>query len=161
MPGYSQPPDLGWLLQKHSFMLQLFIFGAGITTIPTIALYNHGSEAGTAASLLGVVNFTTASVVSIVYGFMNNQDTPGHWTLDWAVIRCFTFQPDTYYKTVESSGSKKRQLAKPFDALVLVGALEQRTRPSAPKSLQQVHTNADLLLAKALPKRLQLPGLCR
>jgi DHA1 family bicyclomycin/chloramphenicol resistance-like MFS transporter len=57
------------------FMLQLFIFGAGITTIPTIALYNHGSEAGTAASLLGVVNFTTASVVSIAYGFMNNQDT--------------------------------------------------------------------------------------
>ena len=56
-------------------MLQLFIFGAGITTIPTIALYNHGSEAGTAASLLGVVNFATASLVSIVYGFLNNDNT--------------------------------------------------------------------------------------
>ena len=65
----------GLVVAEAFFMLQLFIFGAGITTIPTIALYNHGSEAGTAASLLGVVNFTTASVVSIAYGFMNNQDT--------------------------------------------------------------------------------------
>lgn len=65
----------GLVVAEAFFMLQLFIFGAGITTIPTIALYNHGSEAGTAASLLGVVNFATASLVSIVYGFMNTQDT--------------------------------------------------------------------------------------
>jgi len=65
----------GLVVAEALFMLQLFIFGAGITTIPTIALYNHGSEAGTAASLLGVVNFATASLVSIVYGFMNTQDT--------------------------------------------------------------------------------------
>jgi len=65
----------GLVVAEAFFMLQLFIFGAGITTIPTIALYNHGSEAGTAASLLGVVNFATASLVSIAYGFMNTQDT--------------------------------------------------------------------------------------
>ena len=61
----------GLLVAEAFFMLQLFIFGAGITTIPTIALYNHGSEAGTAASLLGVVNFSTTSVVSVVYGYLN------------------------------------------------------------------------------------------
>jgi len=65
----------GLVVAEAFFMLQLFIFGAGITTIPTIALYNHGSEAGTAASLLGVVNFATVSLVSIAYGFMNTQDT--------------------------------------------------------------------------------------
>jgi DHA1 family bicyclomycin/chloramphenicol resistance-like MFS transporter len=65
----------GLVVAEAFFMLQLFIFGAGVTTIPTIALYNHGSRAGTAASLFGIVNFATASLVSIVYGFMNNQDT--------------------------------------------------------------------------------------
>ncbi|NCV37142.1 MAG: MFS transporter, partial [Actinobacteria bacterium] len=30
------------------FLIELMIFGAGLTVIPTIALYNHGSEAGTA-----------------------------------------------------------------------------------------------------------------
>jgi DHA1 family bicyclomycin/chloramphenicol resistance-like MFS transporter len=65
----------GLVVAEAFFMLQLFIFGAGVTTIPTIALYNHGSQAGTAASLFGIVNFATASLVSIVYGFMNNQDT--------------------------------------------------------------------------------------
>jgi DHA1 family bicyclomycin/chloramphenicol resistance-like MFS transporter len=47
--------------------MQLFIFGASLTVVPTIALYNHGSEAGTASSLLGVFNFTFASLISGTY----------------------------------------------------------------------------------------------
>ena len=73
--GLFMTAGSGLVVAEGFFMLQLFIFGAGITTIPTIALYNHGSEAGTAASLLGVVNFATASLVSIVYGFLNNDNT--------------------------------------------------------------------------------------
>ena len=57
------------------FFWQLFIFGAGITTIPTIALYNHGKEAGTAASLLGVFNFGATSLISLGFGLLNTADT--------------------------------------------------------------------------------------
>lgn len=61
-----------WVIQTM-FAIQLFIFGAGITVIPTIALYNHGSEAGTASSLLGVFNFTFASALSAIYGLMSTE----------------------------------------------------------------------------------------
>jgi MFS transporter, DHA1 family, multidrug resistance protein len=57
------------------FFIQLFLFGAGITTIPTIALYNHGKEAGTAASLLGVFNFSLTSLVSVVYALLRTDTT--------------------------------------------------------------------------------------
>lgn len=57
------------------FFLQLFMFGAGITVVPTIALYNHGKEAGTAASLLGVVNFTATSIISLAFVLLSTEDT--------------------------------------------------------------------------------------
>jgi DHA1 family bicyclomycin/chloramphenicol resistance-like MFS transporter len=57
------------------FFWQLFMFGAGITVVPTIALYNHGKEAGTAASLLGVVNFTATSIISLGFGLLSTNDT--------------------------------------------------------------------------------------
>lgn len=57
------------------FLIELMIFGAGLTVIPTIALYNHGSEAGTASSLLGVFNFTLASLVSGIYSFLDTAST--------------------------------------------------------------------------------------
>ena len=57
------------------FFIELFIFGAGLTVIPTIALYNHGSEAGTASSLLGVFNFTLASLVSGIYFLLDSTVT--------------------------------------------------------------------------------------
>ena len=57
------------------FFLQLFMFGAGITVVPTIALYNHGKEAGTAASLLGVVNFTATSIISLAFVLLSTSDT--------------------------------------------------------------------------------------
>ena len=57
------------------FFCQLFLFGAGITTIPTIALYNHGREAGTAASLLGVFNFSLTSLVSVLFAALKTDTT--------------------------------------------------------------------------------------
>ncbi len=57
------------------FFWQLFMFGAGITVVPTIALYNHGKEAGTAASLLGVVNFTATSIISLAFVLLSTSDT--------------------------------------------------------------------------------------
>jgi len=57
------------------FLIELMIFGAGLTVIPTIALYNHGSEAGTASSLLGVFNFTLASLISGIYFLLDTDST--------------------------------------------------------------------------------------
>ena len=63
-----------WVIQTM-FFIQLFIFGAGITVVPTIALYNHGSEAGTASSLLGVFNFAFASILSAFYGLLSTSSS--------------------------------------------------------------------------------------
>lgn len=63
-----------WIIET-AFALQLFIFGAGITIIPTIALYNHGREAGTASSLLGVFNFAFASALSGFYYLLDTTST--------------------------------------------------------------------------------------
>lgn len=63
-----------WITQAM-FFVQLFIFGAAITIIPTIALYNHGSEAGTATSLMGVFGFTFSTVLSLFYFLINSADT--------------------------------------------------------------------------------------
>ena len=63
-----------WVIEAL-FFVQLFIFGASLTIIPTIALYNHGSEAGTASSLLGVFNFTFTSVLSGFYFLLDSQST--------------------------------------------------------------------------------------
>jgi DHA1 family bicyclomycin/chloramphenicol resistance-like MFS transporter len=63
-----------WITQAM-FFIQLFIFGAAITIIPTIALYNHGSEAGTASSLMGVFNFTVTTVLSFFYFLISSADT--------------------------------------------------------------------------------------
>ena len=45
----------------------IFTFGLGITPISTIALQGHGSEAGTAASVMGVLNSFTAAVGAPLY----------------------------------------------------------------------------------------------
>jgi DHA1 family bicyclomycin/chloramphenicol resistance-like MFS transporter len=63
-----------WITET-AFAFQLFIFGASITIIPTIALYNHGSEAGTASSLLGVFNFAFASALSAFYFLLDSSST--------------------------------------------------------------------------------------
>jgi DHA1 family bicyclomycin/chloramphenicol resistance-like MFS transporter len=56
--------------------LWFFIFGAGLTFPMTqvIALANHGSEAGTAASLLGAINFLLAGAISPLFGLFEIVD---------------------------------------------------------------------------------------
>jgi DHA1 family bicyclomycin/chloramphenicol resistance-like MFS transporter len=63
-----------WLAQGL-FGLLLFNFGSTLTSIQTIALLNHGEQAGTAAGLLGVSNFTFTSIFSLFYGFIATTNT--------------------------------------------------------------------------------------
>jgi DHA1 family bicyclomycin/chloramphenicol resistance-like MFS transporter len=65
-----------WLAQAF-FGLLLFNFGSTLTSIQTIALLNHGEEAGTAAGLLGVSNFTFTSIFSLFYGLIITTNTTG------------------------------------------------------------------------------------
>ncbi|WP_264785240.1 Bcr/CflA family efflux MFS transporter [Aquiluna sp. KACHI24] len=63
------------LIAEIGFFILVFFFGAPATGIPTLALLNHGSEAGTAASLMGVTNFTMTSIMSMVYAGLSVTST--------------------------------------------------------------------------------------
>ena len=63
-----------WYAEAGFFVL-VFVFGAPATAVPTLALLNHGSEAGTAASLMGVTNFTLVSFASIIYSGLSTTTT--------------------------------------------------------------------------------------
>jgi len=60
---------------ETGFIVVVFVFGASVTTLPTIALLNHGSEAGTAASLMGVSNFALASAMAGIYAGLSTSTT--------------------------------------------------------------------------------------
>ena len=47
--------------------------GFGFPCVQVLALVNHGHEAGTAASLLGAVNFGLAGVISPIVGFLGTE----------------------------------------------------------------------------------------
>ena len=55
-----------WLVDL-CFAVWVLCFGTTITPLQTIALTPHGTEAGTAASLMGVSNFAITSLVSPVF----------------------------------------------------------------------------------------------
>jgi MFS transporter, DHA1 family, multidrug resistance protein len=55
-----------WLVQLIFFGFA-FNFGLSITSVQTLALLKHGSEAGTASSLLGVANFVVTATASSLY----------------------------------------------------------------------------------------------
>ncbi len=57
------------------FFAVIFLFGAPATIIPTIALLKHGSEAGTASSLMGTLNFVSTSVAALVYSQLSTTST--------------------------------------------------------------------------------------
>lgn len=57
------------------FFVVIFLFGAPATIIPTIALLKHGSEAGTASSLMGTMNFVSTSVAAIAYSQLSTTST--------------------------------------------------------------------------------------
>ena len=60
-------------------LMALFVlsFGMTITPIQTIALQGHGSEAGTAASVLGVMNSLTAALAAPLYPILGSATTEG------------------------------------------------------------------------------------
>ncbi|THG31116.1 multidrug effflux MFS transporter [Naasia lichenicola] len=64
--------SLGWGLPGVLVPLFIFIMSCGFAfpCIQVLALANHGSEAGTAASLLGAVNFGVAGAVSPIVGLI-------------------------------------------------------------------------------------------
>ncbi len=57
------------------FFAVIFLFGAPATIIPTIALLKHGSEAGTASSLMGTMNFVATSISAIAYSQFSTDST--------------------------------------------------------------------------------------
>jgi DHA1 family bicyclomycin/chloramphenicol resistance-like MFS transporter len=63
-----------WFAEAGFFVL-VFVFGAPATAVPTIALLNHGSEAGTAASLMGVTNFALTSIMGLFYAGLSTSTT--------------------------------------------------------------------------------------
>ena len=63
-----------WFAEAGFFVL-VFVFGAPATAVPTIALLNHGSEAGTAASLMGVTNFALNSIMGLFYAGLSTSTT--------------------------------------------------------------------------------------
>jgi MFS transporter, DHA1 family, multidrug resistance protein len=62
-------------LAEIGFFVVVFTFGAPVSSIPSIALLNHGTEAGTAASLLGAASFIAASLMSGVYALLSTEST--------------------------------------------------------------------------------------
>jgi DHA1 family bicyclomycin/chloramphenicol resistance-like MFS transporter len=83
------------------FFAVIFLFGAPSTIIPTIALLKHGSEAGTASSLMGTMNFVSTSVAAVVYAQLSTTSTSdiGLWvfslfSISFAVI-IFVVRPWT------------------------------------------------------------------
>lgn len=75
-----------WFAEAGFFVL-IFVFGAPATAVPTIALLNHGSEAGTAASLMGVANFTLTSIMAFVYANLSTETT---FDIGLLVLICFS-----------------------------------------------------------------------
>lgn len=65
-----------WITQL-AFSAQMFIFGVGLTNVSTIALYNHGTEAGTATSLMGVANFAFTTLISAFFFLVDSTGSAG------------------------------------------------------------------------------------
>lgn len=63
------------LVAEVGFFVVIFFFGAPATITPTIALLRHGSEAGTASSLMGSANFVATSVSALVYAALATNTT--------------------------------------------------------------------------------------
>lgn len=63
------------LVAEVGFLILLFSFGAPASTVPTFALLNHGTEAGTAASLMGSANFIATSIFAVVYAQLSTTST--------------------------------------------------------------------------------------
>jgi DHA1 family bicyclomycin/chloramphenicol resistance-like MFS transporter len=71
----SQSPGIEGVIPLMAiFMVS---FGMTITPVQTIALQGHGSEAGTAASVLGVMTSLTAALAAPLYPIIGSETTEG------------------------------------------------------------------------------------
>ncbi|MEY4423446.1 MAG: hypothetical protein RLZZ258_549 [Actinomycetota bacterium] len=68
-------PNL-WFVAAMSFLF-VFAFGNTATTINAIALSHHGSEAGTAAAVLGTMGFLASTVGGPLYTMLDKQSAIG------------------------------------------------------------------------------------
>jgi DHA1 family bicyclomycin/chloramphenicol resistance-like MFS transporter len=68
-------PNL-WFVAAMSFMF-VFAFGNTATTINAIALSHHGSEAGTAAAVLGTMGFLASTVGGPLYTMLDKESAIG------------------------------------------------------------------------------------
>ena len=64
----------------------VFNFGGTLTPLQSIALAPHGAEAGTAASLLGVLNFVSASLAAPIYAVL---DTSNSVAMGATIAACY------------------------------------------------------------------------
>lgn len=55
----------------------MFVYGVGLTNVSTIALHNHGTEAGTATSLMGVANFAFTTLISAFFFLVESDGSAG------------------------------------------------------------------------------------
>ena len=65
----------GLLVAEALFLCQLFLFGSTGTSIQTLALYIHGSEAGSASALLGMTAFIAASIFGTIAARLDASST--------------------------------------------------------------------------------------
>jgi DHA1 family bicyclomycin/chloramphenicol resistance-like MFS transporter len=70
--GFAGAPF--WLVETGYIAMMLF-FGAAITPMNGLALAQHGDEAGTAASLIGIVNFLMPAIATVVYNQLSTSNS--------------------------------------------------------------------------------------
>lgn len=80
--------------------LYMFSFGLTVTPVQTIALQGHGSEAGTAASVLGVMTAFTAAIGGPIYPLVGSESS---LNLGLAVIICHLIAISAYFFVLQPS----------------------------------------------------------
>jgi DHA1 family bicyclomycin/chloramphenicol resistance-like MFS transporter len=65
----------GLWFAEIGFIVLVFVFGAPAAATPTLALLNHGSEAGTASALMGSTNFLATTVFAAIYSTLSLTET--------------------------------------------------------------------------------------
>lgn len=66
---------LGFFWLELQLALFTFLFGATLTPLQGMAMTPHGEEAGTAASLIGVLNFLVTGLVSSLFTLMSTESS--------------------------------------------------------------------------------------
>ena len=76
-----------FLFVEGCFALFMFSFASTITPLNSVAMAQHGEEAGTAAALLGALNFAMPSLATVFY---NSLDTSTSTDAGTMILCCYT-----------------------------------------------------------------------